>query len=124
VNNCIIFIMCHAITTMATLLYVPHMAARGGPILVVQHCAGEHVAIANIPREIPHGRDGRAFVSSGVAMLALMGLFGLRCPNRSPATRAANSLTVYNGASSQTTLASCSPSPHRRSDRAHTVSIY
>jgi cytochrome d ubiquinol oxidase subunit II len=64
------------------------------------------LAIANIPREICHGRDGRAFVSSCVSMVALMALFGIGMfptmvfskPNP------ANSLTIYNAASSQATL--------------------
>jgi cytochrome bd ubiquinol oxidase subunit II len=64
------------------------------------------LAIANIPREIHRGRDFRAFLSSCVAMIALMTLFGLEMfphmvlsnPNE------ANSLTIYNAASSQKTL--------------------
>ena len=108
VGNCIIFfIICYAITTMATLLYVPHMAARvrANPWLF-SIAVVNMLAIANIPREIHHSRDGRAFVSSGVAMLALMGLFGLEMfpnlvlSNPDPA----HSLTVYNAASSPKTL--------------------
>jgi cytochrome d ubiquinol oxidase subunit II len=71
VGNCIIFfIICYAVTTMATLLYVPHMAARvrANPWLF-SIAVANLLAIANIPREIHHGRDGRAFVSSGVAMV-------------------------------------------------------
>jgi cytochrome d ubiquinol oxidase subunit II len=64
------------------------------------------LAIANIPREIHLGRDWRAFLSSCVAMLALMGLFGLEMyPNlvlSDPV--AANSLDIHNAASSQKTL--------------------
>jgi len=108
VNHCIIFfIMCYAITTMATLLYVPHMAARvrAHPWLF-SIAVANMLAIANIPREIHHGRDRWAFVSSGVAMVALMGLFGLEMfPNlvlSNPGP--ANSLTVYNAASSPKTL--------------------
>jgi cytochrome d ubiquinol oxidase subunit II len=108
VNQCIIFfIICYAITTMATLLYVPHMAARmrANPWLF-SIALVNMLAIANIPREIHHGRDGRAFLSSCVAMLALMGLFGLEMfpnlvrSNPDPAL----SLTIYNAASSPKTL--------------------
>jgi cytochrome bd ubiquinol oxidase subunit II len=108
VSNCIIFfIMCYAITTMATLLYVPHMAARvrAHPGLF-SIAVVNMLAIANIPREIHLGRDGRAFVSSGVAMVALMGLFGLEMfpnlilSNPDPSL----SLTIYNAASSAKTL--------------------
>ncbi len=108
INNCIIFfIICYAVTTMATLLYVPHMAARvrANPWLF-SIVLVNMLAIANIPREIHHGRDGRAFVSSCLAMLALMGLFGLEMyPNlvlSNPLP--ANSLTIHNAASSQKTL--------------------
>ena len=61
---------------------------------------------ANIPREIYHGRDFPAFLSSCVAIAALLCLFGLgmyphmvySVPNPE------NSLTIYNGASSEKTL--------------------
>jgi cytochrome bd ubiquinol oxidase subunit II len=108
INNCIIlFIICYAVTTMATLLYVPHMAARlrANPWLF-SIAIVNMLAIANIPREIHRGRDWRAFLSSCVAMIALMGLFGLEMyPNlvlSNPVI--ANSLTIYNAASSTKTL--------------------
>ena len=64
------------------------------------------LAIANIPREIRRGRDFRAFLSSCIAMATLLLTFGLGIyPNLilsdpSPA----NSLTIYNAASSPKTL--------------------
>ncbi len=109
INHTIIFfIICYAVTTMATLLYVPHMAARvrAHPWLFSVALLNM-LAIANIPREIHHGRPGWAFVSSCVAMAALMGLFGLEMyphlvlSNPEPA----HSLTIYNAASSPRTLA-------------------
>jgi cytochrome d ubiquinol oxidase subunit II len=109
INNTIIFfIICYAVTTMATLLYVPHMAARvrANPWLF-SIALLNMLAIANIPREIHCGRDWRAFLSSCVAMAALMGLFGLEMyPNlvfSNP--EPANSLNIHNAASSQKTLA-------------------
>ncbi|HNQ89075.1 MAG TPA: cytochrome d ubiquinol oxidase subunit II [Verrucomicrobiota bacterium] len=108
INHCIIaFIICYAVFTMATLLYVPHMAARirAQPWLFSVALV-TMLAIANIPREIHHGRDGRAFLSSCVAMAALMALFGLEMypnlvlSNPDPA----NSLTIHNAASSPKTL--------------------
>jgi cytochrome d ubiquinol oxidase subunit II len=108
VNRCIIFfIICYATTTMGTLLYVPHMTT-----LVKAHPALFFVAllnmlaIANIPREIHHGRDFNAFLSSCAAMVALMTLFGIGMfPNMVRSLpEAANSLTIYNSASSQKTL--------------------
>jgi cytochrome d ubiquinol oxidase subunit II len=108
INNCIIFfIICYATTTMATLLYVPHMAARmrAEPWLF-SIALINMLAIANIPREIHLGRDARAFISSCVAMVALMGLFGLEMyPNlvlSNPVP--AHSLNLHNAASSTKTL--------------------
>jgi cytochrome d ubiquinol oxidase subunit II len=103
----IFFIISYAITTMATLLYVPHMAerVRSSPWLF-SFVMINMLAIANIPREIHHGRDFRAFLSSCVAMIALMTLFGMEMfphlvlSNPDPA----NSLTIYNSSSSQKTL--------------------
>jgi cytochrome bd ubiquinol oxidase subunit II len=108
ISHCIIFfIICYAITTMATLLYVPHMAARvrGNPWLF-SIALLNMLAIANIPREIHHRKDWRAFMSSCVAMLCLMGLFGLEMyPNLVLSNPVAgNSLTIHNAASSRKTL--------------------
>jgi cytochrome d ubiquinol oxidase subunit II len=108
INNCIIFfIICYAITTMATLLYVPHMAARvrANPWLF-SIALVNMLAIANIPREIHRGRDGSAFLSSCVAMIALMAVFGLEMyPNLVLSNpTAANSLNIHNAASSAKTL--------------------
>ena len=77
-NTIIVFVICYATTTMATLLYLPHMGERikahpeffGLPVLTM-------LAIANIPREISRGREGRAFISSCAAVFGLMGLVGL-----------------------------------------------
>ncbi len=108
VNNAIIFfIICYATTTMATLLYVPHMVEifREHPALFVVALL-DMLAVANIPREIHHGNDFRAFLSSCAAMAALMALFGLGMfphivySNPNPGL----SLTLYNAASSQKTL--------------------
>ncbi len=108
INNTIIFfIICYGITTMVTLLYVPQMAARmrANPWLF-SIALLNMLAIANIPREIHRGRDGRAFISSCVAMIALMGLFGLEMyPNLVLSNpEFAHSLNIQNAASSQKTL--------------------
>ena len=92
---------------MATLLYVPQMAARlrANPWLFSIALANM-LAIANIPREIHRGSDWRAFLSSCAAMITLMGLFGLEMfpnlvwSNPNPA----HSLNIYNAASSAKTL--------------------
>ncbi|MCA9400738.1 MAG: cytochrome d ubiquinol oxidase subunit II [Candidatus Omnitrophica bacterium] len=105
INNCIIFfIMCFSITTVATLVYVPGMADkfRHYPLAFIIPLINMF-AIANIPREIFHRREFMALISSCVAMLALIFLFGIGIfPNlvlSSPNPE--YSLTVYNAASSQ-----------------------
>lgn len=109
VNPAIIFfIMCYAITTVATLIYFPYMAeiVRDRKELFVIAVINM-LFIANIPREIARGRDGWAFISSCGNIICLMALYGIGSyPN---AIRASNdpatlSLTIYNSASSQKTL--------------------
>jgi cytochrome bd ubiquinol oxidase subunit II len=108
INNAIIFfVVCYGITTMATLLYVPHMTwlIKAHPVLFVGPVM-TMLAIANIPREIHHGRHFLAFLSSSAAIVGLMSLVGVGMfpylvysqPNP------AFSLTIYNAASSPKTL--------------------
>ena len=103
----IAFIVCYALTTLATLLYVPRMTRilREQPALfaVVVLLV---LAIANLPREIHRGRDGAAFLSSCATMLLLMALFGLGMfPHMVYSLpEPSHSLTAYNAASSQKTL--------------------
>jgi len=108
INSCIIgFIICHAILSLATLLYLPHTTETIKhhplffPLVVVVI-----LAIANIPRAIHLERDFEAFLSSGATMGLLMILFGLGIfPNMVYSNpNPANSLTVYNGSSSAKTL--------------------
>jgi cytochrome d ubiquinol oxidase subunit II len=109
VNPCIItFIICYATATMATLIYMPHMteAIQQRPFFFLVALVNM-LAIANIPREIYHGRDGRAFLSSCFNIVCLLALFAVGMyPN---VVRAINdpqqlSLTIYNSASSPLTL--------------------
>jgi len=108
VNNTIIFfIICYAVTTFSTLMYLPHMSEnlKAFPVLFLLPILNM-LAIANIPREIHKGREFRAFLSSCASMAALLALFGIGMfPNlifSSP--DAANSLNIYNAASSPKTL--------------------
>ena len=106
--RCIIFfVICAATTTMATLLYVPHMAdrVRANPWLFSIALANM-LAIANIPREFHHNRDWFAFLSSCGAIVTLMLLFGLNLfPNLLYSLpNPENSLNIYNAASSHKTL--------------------
>ncbi|ADI38153.1 cytochrome d ubiquinol oxidase subunit 2 [Waddlia chondrophila 2032/99] len=105
----ILFIMLYAFTTVATLIYYPHMveAIKERPFFLLVAFINM-LAIANIPREIHHNRDGRAFLSSVLNIVCLMALFGIGTfPN---AVRAVNdpvqlSMTIWNSASSHKTLA-------------------
>ncbi len=108
VNNTIIFfVICYVGTTMTTLVYFPHMteAFKNTPALFVIALLNM-LAVANIPREIHHGRDWNAFLSSCASIVALLTLFAiglfpnLVLSNPSPEY----SLTIYNAASSQKTL--------------------
>ena len=104
----ILFILCYAVTTFATLIYMPHMveSIRQRPTFII-FAIINLFAIANIPREIHRGNDGRAFISSAVNIMCLFALFAVGSyPN---AIRAINdpenlSLTIYNSASSPMTL--------------------
>lgn len=108
VNNTIIFfVICYVTTTMATLLYMPHMSDpfKEHPALFVVALAGM-LAIANIPREIHHRRDFMAFLSSCASIVSLMSLFAIGMfPNIVRSTISPEyHLTVYNAASSRQTL--------------------
>ena len=108
INNTIIFfVICYVTTTMATLLYVPHLAEniKENPVLFVIPLLNM-LAIANIPREIHHGRDFRAFLSSCASMVALLATLGLGMyPNLLYSNPVAEySMTIYNAASSEKTL--------------------
>ena len=128
VNRTIVFfIICYVLTTMATLLFVPHMTEpfKRAPAAARSCPCSTLLAIANIPREMHHGRDFRAFLSSCAAMAALdapvrrwacIPTWSISSPDPS------NSLTIYNAASSPKTLKimliiagsgcpSCSPTP-------------
>lgn len=104
----IFFIMCYAVATVATLIYMPHMAeaVRERPIFFLVAILNM-LAIANIPREIYRGHDARAFACSCLNIVCLMVLFGLGTyPNLVRAINDPNqlSLTLYNSSSSQLTL--------------------
>ena len=106
--RCIILsVICTVTLTMATLLFVPHMASRvrENPWLF-SIALVNMLSIANIPREFHHGNDGRAFLSSCAAIVTLMVLFALNIfPNLVYSlSNPENNLTIYNAASSPKTL--------------------
>jgi cytochrome d ubiquinol oxidase subunit II len=108
VNNTIIFFaICFVTTTMATLIYYPDMVAhfKNYPVFFIVAVI-TMLAIANIPREIQHGKEFNAFLSSSASIALLMLLFAigifpnLVLSNPNPE----NSLNIYNAASSTKTL--------------------
>ena len=104
----IFFIMCYAITTAATLIYMPHMVEiiKERPVIFAVAILNMF-AIANIPREIHLGRDGRAFMSSCFNIICLLALYGIGTfpyPVRAINDPEHLSLSIYNSSSSQATL--------------------
>ncbi len=106
-HTMVFFILCYAFTTLATLLFVPHMLAtiQKYPELFVVPALSV-LSIANIPRNVSRGRGFGAFLSSAAALATLMALFGVGMyPNLVYSTPSPeNSLTISNAASSPKTL--------------------
>jgi cytochrome bd ubiquinol oxidase subunit II len=107
-NATIFFIIAYVMTTMVTLLYADRMTAhfKQYPVLFVIPLLNL-LAVANIPRTLYYKKDIQGFLSSTVAILLLMALFGVGMfPYLiySPVGPAENSLTLVNAASSPKTL--------------------
>jgi cytochrome d ubiquinol oxidase subunit II len=100
------FLIMYMLVTIATLVMIPHAIKNFHDhpwawLLVVLNV----LAIANIPRAISQQRAAYAFISSSATIAALVCLFGFALfPNLVTAKPEENSLTIYNAASSQTTL--------------------
>jgi cytochrome d ubiquinol oxidase subunit II len=101
------FLVAYLLVTIMTLVLIPHATRNfeDGPWawgLVVLNI----LAIANIPRAISQRRPAYAFVSSSATIAALVCLFGIALyPNLiTSRPNVANSLTIYNAASSPKTL--------------------
>lgn len=104
----IIFILLYAITTFTTLIYMPHMIEniRERPYFFIVALINI-LTIANIPRCIHLGQDGRAFISSSINIICLLALYAIGTyPEVIRASNAPEtlSLTIYNSASSLKTL--------------------
>ncbi len=106
-NFTVFFVMSFVITTVYTLLYVPHLSDRVKstppffifPLIMM-------LAIANIPRLLNKGKYRHAFASSCVTIASLLILVAIEVfPNLLYATNdAANSITIHNAASSPKTM--------------------
>ncbi len=105
INPCImVFVILYIVTTVVTLLYFPHMTAtmKKYPYFFALGILALF-AIANIPREIHKGNDGRAFISSCAGITLFISLFAIgNFPVliRSSVMPNQNSLTLYNSGSS------------------------
>jgi len=101
------FVVLYLATTLVTLLTQPHLARpfERQPLLAVIPVL-TLVAVANVPREVFRGREVRALLSSSVATVGLLTLFGMGLyPNLVLSTSdPATSLGVYNASSSPGTL--------------------
>jgi cytochrome d ubiquinol oxidase subunit II len=102
------YLFCFLVLTVITIFNCPHIQEALkqrlwllGPLLLLSV-----LVTFNILRETRRGREGWAFVSSCLSILTLMLLFGLAVyPNIVFSTpQIANSLNIYNGASTNKTL--------------------
>ncbi|RFS18423.1 cytochrome d ubiquinol oxidase subunit II [Emticicia sp. C21] len=106
-NTTIFFVLMFAVTSVVTLLYVPHMAERykevpymfAFPILAI-------LAVANITRQITKRKYRYAFISSAVVTALLMVLVAVGLfPNIILSSiDPAYSITVHNGSSTDKSL--------------------
>ncbi|MBN8879718.1 MAG: cytochrome d ubiquinol oxidase subunit II [Sphingobacteriales bacterium] len=106
-NFTVFFVMSFAITTVYTLLYIPHLSDRIKsnpqffifPLIMM-------LAIANIPRMLNKGKYRHAFASSCVTIASLLIMVAIEVfPNLLYATNdAANSITIHNAVASEKTM--------------------
>lgn len=103
-----IFVLCFLAFGILTPFVCPQIKtaffARPLPLIITFSLA--MLLVFNIPREVHKGREFRAFLSSCGAMAFLMMTFGLSVfPNMVFSTpELVNSLTIYNGSSTEKTL--------------------
>ena len=101
------FVFCFVITTVYTLLYIPHLSDRikssaeffAIPLIMM-------LAIANIPRMLNKGKYRHAFVSSSVTIASLLIMVAIEVfPYLLYATNdPTNSITIQNASSSPKTM--------------------
>jgi cytochrome d ubiquinol oxidase subunit II len=102
-----IFLVLYILTTMFTLVALPHVIKNFTSIPLAWLIPVLNVlAIANIPRAIYMGKPMDAFLSSAVTMAALVFLLGMAIfPNLVPSSiNPAYSLTIFNSSASAKTL--------------------
>jgi cytochrome d ubiquinol oxidase subunit II len=101
------FLVLYVLGTIYTLVAIPRTTANFGKFPWAAAVVVLNVlAVANIPRSVYRNRPVEAFISSSLTIMCLVTLFSIALwPNLVTASNnPANSLTVYNAASSQGTL--------------------
>ena len=106
-NFTMFFVFSFVITTVYTLLYIPHLSdrIRSSPIFFIFPLI-MMLAIANIPRMLNKGKYRFAFISSSVTIASLLIMVAVEVfPNLLFATNdPVNSITINNAASSPKTM--------------------
>ncbi len=106
-NSTIFFVVAFSISTLYTLLYIPHLSdrIRSNPVYFILPLL-MFLAIANIPRQLNKLKFRFAFISSAITIAALLAMVALELfPYLLYATNdVTNSITIDNGASSSKTL--------------------
>jgi cytochrome bd ubiquinol oxidase subunit II len=106
-NFTVFFVISFVITTVYTLLYIPHLSdrIRSNPQFFILPLV-MLLAIANIPRMLNKGKYRYAFISSSVTIASLLVMIAIEVfPNLLYATNVpANSITVSNASSSPQTM--------------------
>jgi cytochrome bd ubiquinol oxidase subunit II len=106
-NFTVFFVLSFVITTIYTLLYIPHLSDyfRIHPVSFIIPIA-MILSIANIPRQIKKGKYRYAFLSSAATIALLLIMVAIEVfPFLLYSTGAAeNSITVYNAAASGKTM--------------------
>jgi cytochrome d ubiquinol oxidase subunit II len=106
-NFTIFFVVALSVSTLYTLLYIPHLSdrIRSNPVYFILPLI-MFLAIANIPRQLKKAKFRYAFLSSAITIATLLATVSLEVfPNLLYATNdMRNSITITNGASSVKTL--------------------
>jgi cytochrome d ubiquinol oxidase subunit II len=103
----VFFVVSFGITTLYTLLYIPHLSdkIRNNPVYFFLPLL-MFLSIANIPRQLNKGKYLYAFISSSITIASLLAMVALEAyPYLLYASNdLKNSITIVNGASSQATM--------------------
>lgn len=106
-NFNVFFLVAFGLTTLYTLLYIPHLSdrIRSNPIFFI-FPAIMFLAIANIPRQLKKGNYRFAFISSSITIASLLLAVAVEVfPNLVYASNdVKNSITINNAASSPKTM--------------------